>query len=337
LIKYILKTKKCAHLTKRTGNTVEAELHFFYDAQSKPAFVEYNGTKYRYIHNLQGDIVAIVDAAGNPVVEYKYDAWGTILSRTGTMKDNLGYANPFRYREYIFDNETLMYWLRSRYYYPELHRFISSDSVMGSLYTLGSTKLFAYCCNSPIGFADPQGTFAIPIAKAAYTIGVGILMPFVVQGLQKTRKNSSNYSKTSLKTRLLLAAIAIDATYSSIRDRTRERTEEQDRTTTIANRYRIDGAPYFSAMLSDDGIIIFGEPMSFEVALGYARSGENIWTAQQGNMMQLAMAVAAIDGYSVTPPEKGSIYRECWHFHLRKGRQKHPTHFFFGSENVTWM
>ena len=33
------------------------ELHFFYDAQSRPAFVEYNGVKYRYVHNLQGDMV----------------------------------------------------------------------------------------------------------------------------------------------------------------------------------------------------------------------------------------------------------------------------------------
>ena len=59
-------------------NGVESieELHFFYDAQSRPAFVEFDGEIYRYVHNLQGDIVAIVDAAGNLVVEYKYDAWG---------------------------------------------------------------------------------------------------------------------------------------------------------------------------------------------------------------------------------------------------------------------
>lgn len=51
-------------------------MHFFYDAQGRPAMVEFNGALYSYVHNLQGDIVGIVDSAGSLVVEYKYDAWG---------------------------------------------------------------------------------------------------------------------------------------------------------------------------------------------------------------------------------------------------------------------
>ena len=87
-------------------NGVESieELHFFYDAQSRPAFVEFDGEIYRYVHNLQGDIVAIVDAAGNLVVEYKYDAWGKLLSATGTLAATRGKWNPFRYRGYVYDD-----------------------------------------------------------------------------------------------------------------------------------------------------------------------------------------------------------------------------------------
>ena len=44
----------------------------FYDAQSGPAMVDFNGALYSYVHNLQGDIVGIVDSAGSLVVEYKY-------------------------------------------------------------------------------------------------------------------------------------------------------------------------------------------------------------------------------------------------------------------------
>ena len=51
-------------------------MHFFYDAQGRPAMVEFNGALYSYVHNLQGDIVGILDNAGSLVVEYKYDAWG---------------------------------------------------------------------------------------------------------------------------------------------------------------------------------------------------------------------------------------------------------------------
>lgn len=59
---------------EESGEETFQELHFFYDAQSKPAFVEFEGEKYRYVYNLQGDVVGIVDATGNAVVEYKYNA-----------------------------------------------------------------------------------------------------------------------------------------------------------------------------------------------------------------------------------------------------------------------
>lgn len=68
------------------GVETTEELHFFYDAQCRPAMVEYNGVKYRYVHNLQGDIVGIVDGNENLVVEYRHDAWGKPISITRTMK-----------------------------------------------------------------------------------------------------------------------------------------------------------------------------------------------------------------------------------------------------------
>ena len=49
-------------------------MHFFYDGLGQPAMVNFNGTLYSYVHNLQGDIVGIVDNAGSLAVEYKYDA-----------------------------------------------------------------------------------------------------------------------------------------------------------------------------------------------------------------------------------------------------------------------
>ena len=94
-------------------------MHFFYDAQNKPAVVVHNGKPYGYLYNLQGDVIALIDSSGNRVVEYRYDAWGRILSKTGTMADSLGTINPFRYRGYVYDGETGLYYLRSRYYNPE--------------------------------------------------------------------------------------------------------------------------------------------------------------------------------------------------------------------------
>ena len=107
------------------------------------------------------------------MVKYKYSAWGIQLSRTGDLANTLGYANPFRYRDYIYDDETWMYWLRSRYYYPELHRFISADNVMDGA-GLFSANLYAYCKNAPVGASDPSGHFLMSAGAVLYGIA-GVL------------------------------------------------------------------------------------------------------------------------------------------------------------------
>ncbi len=63
------------------------------------------------------------------MVSYYYDSWGKPTSTTGTLKASLGALNPFRYRGYIYDEETGFYYLNSRYYDPETGRFINADDV----------------------------------------------------------------------------------------------------------------------------------------------------------------------------------------------------------------
>ena len=106
------------------------ELHFFYDAQNRPAVVAYNGVPYAYVKSLQGDVIAILDADGNVVVSYAYDAWGMPIGKSGTLAETLGTLNPFRYRGYVFDEETGLYYLRSRYYNPQCGRFVNADVLM---------------------------------------------------------------------------------------------------------------------------------------------------------------------------------------------------------------
>ena len=91
-------------------------MRFFYESQGRPAFVEYDSAMYCYVHNLQGDIVGIIDGYNSLVVEYKYDAWGKPISTTGSLVTALGKLSPFRYRGYVYDVETELYYLRSWYY-----------------------------------------------------------------------------------------------------------------------------------------------------------------------------------------------------------------------------
>ena len=76
--------------------------------------------------------------------------WQKLLSTTGTLASTLGYLNPFRYRCYIYDEETGLYYLHSRYYNPEWGRFVSSDTVGGVLGGLTSHNQYSYAANNPI-------------------------------------------------------------------------------------------------------------------------------------------------------------------------------------------
>ena len=138
-------------------------MHFFYDAQSRPAMVDFNGALYSYIHNLQGDVVGIVDSAGSLVVEYKYDAWGkpTLVRTLTTADEALAELNPFRYRGYVYDEETGLYYLRSRYYSPDILRFVKEDDFIFPVGGVLESSLYGYCLNNPIRLVDPTGRFVM--------------------------------------------------------------------------------------------------------------------------------------------------------------------------------
>ena len=120
--------------------------------------VTYDGAEYFYLKNAQGDVTGLVASSGTQVVAYTYDAWGNPLTTAGTMADTLGKLNPFRYRGYVYDTETGLYYLGSRYYNPQWGRFVNADGLVDTEDLLGG-NLFAYCGNSPVARRDTTGQF----------------------------------------------------------------------------------------------------------------------------------------------------------------------------------
>ena len=117
----------------------------------------YNGTEYYYLRNGQNDIVGLMDESGVRMVEYIYDAWGKLISTTGTLATTLGADNPFRYRGYYYDTETGLYYLTTRYYDPEVCRFISADVYMSTGQGVLGGNMWAYCLNNPVCRYDTSG------------------------------------------------------------------------------------------------------------------------------------------------------------------------------------
>ena len=161
--------------TNSDGSTTTSKLRFSYDADGKVVAVNYNGNYYYYLRNAQSDIVKLIDKTGATVVEYTYDSWGKLLSTSGSLASTLGKNNPFRYRGYVYDEETGFYYLQSRYYNPEVGRFISSDVLLSTGQSVLGHNAYAYCGNNPVMGYDPYGTFDwSSFGKGAGWLAIGI-------------------------------------------------------------------------------------------------------------------------------------------------------------------
>jgi len=150
-------------IRQKTGNTT---VFFEYDANGTPTTILHAGTTYYYIRNVFGDVIGLADANGNTVVSYTYDPWGKLLSISDSTSTGIGTLNPFRYRGYYYDTETGLYYVSSRYYDPEIGRWINADSQLNTTSLLGY-NLFAYCENNPINKVDSTGHMATEATLAA--------------------------------------------------------------------------------------------------------------------------------------------------------------------------
>ena len=130
--------------------------YFSYDSAGNLIGMSAGRERYFYTRNAQNDITGLIDENGTSVVQYQYDSWGKLLGITGSLASTIGKRNPFRYRGYYYDDETGMYYLQSRYYDPEIKRFICADRQINTLSIMG-TNLYVYCDNNSICRIDPSG------------------------------------------------------------------------------------------------------------------------------------------------------------------------------------
>ena len=153
---------------------------FLYDEKANRYGFDYNGTKYYYIFNVQGDVIGILNQAGQKIVSYTYDPWGKVLSVDGSEASTIGQINPIRYRGYYYDTETGFYYLQSRYYDPTTRRFLNSDILVGNVGSVGQNNLFQYCSNNPVNLADPTGYLVGEIAVFLLFVAVVASIPAVI-------------------------------------------------------------------------------------------------------------------------------------------------------------
>ncbi len=92
-------------------------------------------------------MAGLINTSDQVVNTYEYDPWGQPLSATEGVVQPLQYAGRER------DSETGFYYVRARYYDPELGRLISEDPIG----LAGGVNPYAYVVDDPVNGRDPFG------------------------------------------------------------------------------------------------------------------------------------------------------------------------------------
>ena len=170
------------------GHTPDYRIDLLYDESGVYGCIyndaSHTQTKYRFVKNAQGDIIQIRDQSDAVVANYTYDAWGALLSVTDengaaiTASAHIALRNPIRYRGYLYDSETGFYYVSSRYYDPEIGRWINADSVIAGVGgSIQGYNMFAYCFNNPVNMSDSSGHWPQWMKDAANWVNNNIIQP----------------------------------------------------------------------------------------------------------------------------------------------------------------
>ena len=112
---------------------------------------EVNGKVFTYLYDGHGTVRALANENGKVTDTYCYDAFGNLISSTGST------ANNYRYCGEQFDSTTGLYYLRARYMDTSTGRFISQDSYAGSTADPTSLHKYLYANSNPVMYSDPSG------------------------------------------------------------------------------------------------------------------------------------------------------------------------------------
>ena len=161
----------------RDGYTMK----FLYNNGEAAGF-SYNGADYYYGKDSFGVIRYLYNTSGEVVTTYTYDAWGTVLSVTGTLAETGGTVTPGRNKSDYLDSETGWYSLQSRDYDPAVGRFLNADevSLLGATNTLLGYDLFSYCENNPVSNDDRFGYWKISLKVDVVAVVLNVILYLAV-------------------------------------------------------------------------------------------------------------------------------------------------------------
>ena len=248
---------------------------------------------------------------------------------TGTMATTLGQLNPLRYRGYVYDTETGFYYVSSRYYDPEIGRWISPEpNVDYGEFDEGAGlvgyNVYAYCANNPVMFKDETGE-SITIVICGVVLGIKEIAAIsaIAAGLicmssstfRRWFNNTVNTVVAGLKTGLNAIAVGAKTVAKSL-----SKSVAKAKTKIKKEKKKYD---YWLAVYVDFGngfdAYIPTKSLSSSQAKILVRSGLNVFASSREKAYKLAKNVGG--GSPLRHPAHGGL--GYWkHYHpMRKGKK----------------
>lgn len=281
----------------------------------------------------------MIDLSGTEVASYVYDAWGNMKDTKG--EPTIREINPIRYRGYVYDTETSLYYLQSRYYDPFAGRFLNADIYCDTgTGTPLSTNMFAYCENNPVNYLDPNGYVALIddlvyalIALAAATVAicsssflqkgwsafcnaVGNGLSSIGNAIWNGASAAWNWSKNKIKN--AINAVKKFNTIVNADSKIKSKVKKHSKTR------------YWSATLKS-GYVNIGKSLSYSEAKSYVKNGKSVFTVTKSEAK--ALAKSAYGGKKPVGPEidkgKNGVLGYYWHFHVYGRKNKAHVWYLF--------
>ncbi len=117
-----------------------------------------------YGYDGHGNVRYLTDANGNITDTYTYDAFGVLISSTGST------ANNYLYCGEQFDFDLGTYYLRARHLNPNTGRFWTMDTYEGDNEDSASLHKYVYAAGNPGNLSDPSGRFFDSISTLFSTL-----------------------------------------------------------------------------------------------------------------------------------------------------------------------
>jgi RHS repeat-associated protein len=109
--------------------------------------LKHTGQNYAYLYDGKGNVEAVLDNTQSVVAAYRYDPFGKLLAKTGTLDQ------PFGFSTKRYDAQTGLIEYGFRRYAPAIGRWTTRDP----LGETGGINLYAFVGNNPVNWVDPWG------------------------------------------------------------------------------------------------------------------------------------------------------------------------------------